>query len=171
MPRTSSLSDSSFVGWCTAPQDCHFFFSSFTQLVCFLKKPVRSQFRLRSHFSENSVKFVATSRLSLSTPVCVRGLVQNGQGRAMGIAAAQPKTALERSVWTEKSEVGESHTEGGTKKHPWSIPVFPKKCMILFIEKGSAWVGQGSTLSCSIQYLIEENKNTTHTNIFYTYSM
>ena len=33
-----------------------FFFLSCTQLVCFLKKTVRSNFRLRSHFSENSVR-------------------------------------------------------------------------------------------------------------------
>ena len=37
-----------------------FFFWSCTQLGCFLKKPVRSHFRLRSHFSENSVTVLSS---------------------------------------------------------------------------------------------------------------
>ena len=62
MPRTSSLSDSSFEGRCTAPQGCRLFFLELNTIGLLFKLAIRSQFRLRSHFSKNFVKFIKAEK-------------------------------------------------------------------------------------------------------------
>ena len=92
-----------------------------------------------------------------------RGAERIWQGK--GCCGRRPKSALEGSDWTEKFQFRESHTEAETKKTPDQIPVLLKKRIIIGIDTRAPHgcrhspapmlrVGQGSTLTSSIQHSI-----------------
>ena len=113
-----------------------------------------SRYNRRLESTSSKYSILAIFRLSRSAPIRVHVEVRNGHGKARGVAATPRRRRSNEAIGPRNSSFENPILRPRRKKLLTKSLPSKKKSHCRYRYKGSAWVGQGSTSTCSIQHSI-----------------